>query len=171
MVVRMFDSILPLFFSLFLCVLSPRVISVNPEHRKQLRAQIQSDPNIKAVFSAPKASILYSNQQKPPELQYLICPESFRMKSSVIYTRRDFYLLDEMNNVIENLKSGGLIEFYHRQFFNRRSEQKVPKTVERLTVKQFLGSFFILFSGLLVSFTMFLMEVAIRSWKSRKRSE
>lgn len=80
--------------------------------------------------------------------------------SVVIYVKKDFYLLDALNEKIELLKAAGLIEFWNSQdideHFLKTKDSNHPKV---LTLKRLLGCFHILAFGHGFSFIIFLIEI------------
>lgn len=79
---------------------------------------------------------------------------------SVIYAVKNFYLIDELNHHISNLKSAGLIEYWHSRIFDdsilmgKRSE--TPKI---LKFQHFIGAFQFWLVGMAVSTTAFVHEI------------
>lgn len=74
--------------------------------------------------------------------------------------RKDFYLLDELNDIIVILKAAGLIDFWYLQNIdmmnNNLKESASPKI---LTLRKLLGCFGILFFGCIIGFTVFFGEL------------
>lgn len=65
-------------------------------------------------------------------IQYQISKERLMMFPSVIYTRKNFFLGDNMNDVIEQLKTSGLIDYWQAQSFSERklSDQRQPEVIK-----------------------------------------
>jgi hypothetical protein len=101
----------------------------------------------------------YINQNAPEELRLAISKEAFMTIPLVIYCRKNFYLLDEINEKIEFLKASGLINFWHSQNIRKRfltvNNLNLPKI---LNIKQLSGCFHIVLLGTFVSFVVFLLE-------------
>lgn len=87
----------------------------------------------------------------------------------VIYVKKDFYLLDALNEKIEILKAAGLIDFWHFQHVNKgilkAKNYLLPKV---LKLGQLAGSFQILTFGCIVSCFIFICEVSIKIFTKNK---
>lgn len=124
--------------------------------------KIQTDPTFKGVFGLPLTLTIYHNQKNPKDLQLKISKDTFMTVPIVILARNNFYLLNAMNKKIEDLKAGGLIDFWYFQnidkgFLNMK-DSKSPKV---LRLDQLFGFFQILFCGSVVSFIVFVLELLI----------
>jgi hypothetical protein len=75
----------------------------------------------------------------------------------VIYAKKDFYLLDRINEKIYNLKTSGLINYWEIQS-TRRKTLKKTKHPKVLTLSRLIGSFYVLLFGWLMSFIVFVVE-------------
>jgi hypothetical protein len=84
----------------------------------------------------------------------------------VIYARKDFYLLDPINDKIEALKASGIINYlYFRS--KKKNSVSLSKTTKVLSLKSLFGSFQLLFFGCFVSFSVFISEIAVKLIKGR----
>lgn len=82
----------------------------------------------------------------------------------IIYTKKDFYLLDQLNDKIETLKAAGLIDFWFDQDIDKRLlTSKKTDGPMILTVDKLLGSFQILLAGCFISFIVFVIELSSRN--------
>lgn len=135
---------------------------VAPDEIDFYKNRIQSDPSFKAAYGESLSFTLYADQQKPEEHRKTICQEPLRMVPQVIYAIKDFYLLDEMNAIIENLKSGGFFDFWRNQLLKKTNSVKELKLSKSLKLKHFQGSFGILVCGSFASFIVFLLEIAMK---------
>lgn len=122
---------------------------------------IQNNPSIKAAFPKAKRFILYENQITSEENRQTMCKETFASTPTVIYTVKDFWLLEEINEKIELFKAAGFMEFWYYQFIDRKktsieSSQNNPKI---LSLLHFQGCFAILLSGFAVSILAFVLEI------------
>lgn len=80
----------------------------------------------------------------------------------VFYVKKDFYLLDALNDKIELLKAAGLINFWQSQDIHIEIlKDKSPNFARVLKFTQLVGCFQLLLFGLLISFIVFLLEIAI----------
>jgi hypothetical protein len=112
------------------------------------------------------SNAIYENQNSFHYSKNVICKEEIMMVPVVIYTQKDFYLNDALNEKVEDYKSAGLIDFWHFQFIDKKfieiKETKAPKV---LTLEQLVGSFYILLIGCFVSFTVFMLEMSSKLMK------
>jgi hypothetical protein len=80
----------------------------------------------------------------------------------VIYTKKNFFLLDAMNEKIEQLKAAGLIEFWLFQEIDKNiinvKEAVQPKV---LSLQHLSGCFQILLFGLVFSAVVFMIELLV----------
>jgi hypothetical protein len=92
-----------------------------------------------------------------------ICKDVMLSIPEVIYTIKDFYLLDEFNYKIELMISAGLIDFWYFEFIDKKSSKiKFQKHPKSLKLQHFEGCFGILVCGSFVSFIVFVMEILMR---------
>jgi hypothetical protein len=91
-----------------------RFVGVSESTKSQILSDKAKDPNFKGVFGAPKRFILYSNQQKPKENRNVVSKEMFVSVPTVVYVKKDFYLLEAFNKKIEAFKSGALAKIFVR---------------------------------------------------------
>lgn len=86
----------------------------------------------------------------------------------MIYSKKNFYLLDALDEKIDILKAAGLIEFWHFQDVDKRFlNVKEPKDPKVLTTKHLMGCFHILFFGCVASFMVLLFELLLTKMKTR----
>jgi len=99
---------------------------------------------------------------------FQICREPFMTVPIVIYAKKNFYLIQAMNDKIESLKGAGLIEYwYSQQFLEEMSKEE--KSPEVLTLAHLSGCFQILAGGCVFSFVAFVAEWMHYKWKTRFR--
>lgn len=88
---------------------------------------------------------------------------------SVILTRKNFFLLQAINDNIENLISSGLIKFWHDKhlygYRKRIVSQKDPKV---LNFEHLSGCFQLLIGGCLIGLVVFFGECVLMKWKGLK---
>lgn len=126
------------------------------------QAKIQSDSAFKGVYGISLIRVLYFNQLRLREHRWKVCDDVLLTIPIVIYMPIDFYLRESIDVKIEHLKSAGLIDLWHFQDVDRgllkSPELQYP---EMLRLKHFAGSFYVLFVGVLISFSVFLVELAL----------
>lgn len=77
----------------------------------------------------------------------------------VIYTRKDFYLVEAVNEKIEFIISAGLVDFWQLQDVNDQLlKVKDIKYPEPLTTNHLMASFHILLSGYITSLFVLALE-------------
>lgn len=122
--------------------------------------KINFGSNFKGVYEESLLRALYFNQLKPFNSRYHICNEVFMTIPIVIYTRKNFYLIDELNEKIENLKAAGLINLWNYQPIDERIRFEHDMTkATALRLEQLVGIFEIFGAGLLISFFVFAVEL------------
>lgn len=135
------------------------MISVTFDEMQKVTKQVHIDSTFKAGYEQSLMRTFYQNRLKSP---MHICKEVFMTIPEVFYTKKDFYLLDELNRKIEMMKASGLIEFWSSQNINKNimnvKETAQPKV---LGLSQLKGCFYILFIGLGISSLVFLCEFLI----------
>lgn len=84
----------------------------------------------------------------------------------VLYSLKDFYLLDAMTEKIEICKAAGLVEYWNMQHMNRKilrtDSSQHPKILE---LDHLLGCFQILLLGNVIGFLVFCFEIIITAVK------
>lgn len=77
-----------------------------------------------------------------------------------MFTRKDFYLLDAIDEKIALFKSAGLIDLWrYRGQDSKQTKTNLPKV---LKLYQLTGCFYVLIFGSFISFCVFLLEVLVR---------
>lgn len=124
--------------------------------------RIREDPSFKGCISKslPYATFLYNMKN---ETKLNILKENFMTVPVVIYTRKNFYLLGALNEKIEEIKSSGLLEYWHYKGDHQSKSLNAKKVPKVLTIKRLVGCFEILVWGLLLSFLSFSVEILV--WK------
>lgn len=106
---------------------------------------------------------LYSNQVGAKDSRLVICKEVFMTIPIVIYTSKNFCLLDSLSDKIEVLKSTGLILKWHYEIikkdFMKADDVAQPKV---MTVQQLLGCFKLLGLGCVTGVFVFVVECLLK---------
>lgn len=140
-----------------------------PDKRSFYLNKVQSDPTFKGAVFRSLTMSLYVNQIRPKNERFKICKEVFLNIPVVIYSLKDFYLLEEMNEEIENLKSIGLIEYWNYEYVDKKFlETEEIKAPIKLKFEHLLGSFEFFLCGLLLGFLVFSAECLICLIKCQK---
>jgi hypothetical protein len=125
--------------------------------------KIQSNPSFKAAAIRSVNLISYNNQNSPPEKQLNICKEIILTASVVIYTQKNFFLLDALNEKLSSIKATGLIDFWQSQTIdNKLSKSGTSKGNQKLGFKHLKAVFVILCGGWLVGILVLAVEVLMK---------
>lgn len=121
---------------------------------------LRTNPSFKGALTISMLDVLYINQIRSKSSQYKICKEVVSTNPVVIYTRKNFYLIDALNNKIEQLKSAGLVEFWQLKHIDQKllnfKESSEPIV---LVMVHLIGCFCLLVTGCAASFVVFLFEL------------
>lgn len=128
--------------------------------------RIRSDQSFKGVYGISYIRLLYFNQNVSEELRHKICKEVFSMMPVVIYTQKDFYLLDAINSKIHLLQAAGLNNFWRSQDINfEKLNEKPSKHPKVLTMNHLMGCFHILLFGNSLGFVALILETIVAKTK------
>lgn len=124
-------------------------------------SRITSDPSFKGCISKSLTYATYLNNNMKNGTRLNILNENHMTIQNVIYTRKNFYLLGALNEKIEEIKSSGLLGYWH---YKRKADLEpinVKKPPKVLTFERLVGCFEIWAFGLFVSFLSFLIEAVL----------
>lgn len=96
---------------------------------------------------------------------FQVCREHFLLIPIVIYTKKNFYLLQAINEKIEILRAAGLIDYWFLLSFSKEFGSKKSESPKVLTFSHLSGSFEIWMYGCILSFVMLILETIINKWK------
>lgn len=137
-----------------------RIKVVSFESLTKYKKRIQIDPSFRGAYPKTLLGTLYENQMTLKSKRLKFCKESFTSIPTIIYTKKDFYLLDAMNELIEMLKAAGLIDYWHFQSIDRQLLSYVPPRKPKiLNVDGLMGGFQVLGFGCAISFVVFVSEI------------
>jgi hypothetical protein len=127
--------------------------------------EIQTNPDFKGVYLRSYIKVLFLNQNNNRRT-INICQNELMNIPIVIYTVKNFYLLDEINEQLSHLKSSGLL-WYWRLKTIRKNTFKVDFKRNRkiLSYENLKGCFRILLVGYGLSFVIFVFELWIKKFK------
>lgn len=123
------------------------------------------DPSFKGAILRSMTASLYVNQHafQAKQKTFLICKEHFMSLPVVILTRKNFYLTEAINKKIGTFQAAGLIDYWNsRPIDPRYANIKKDYRPGKLSLQHLSGCFILLFSGLLVTFVVFLTEIAVK---------
>jgi hypothetical protein len=135
--------------------IAKRLISGSVSKIKKIQERISQDPDFLGVHDSTLLNAVYWNDQHDAYNQKNICKESLMTIPEVIYTKKNFFLLDEINDKLNHLVSAGLIEFWSFHRSKTLNENSIPKA---LSFGQLQGGFGILAVGVIISLVAFVCE-------------
>jgi hypothetical protein len=98
----------------------------------------------------------------------LISKEAYNTVPNVLFVRKDFYLLDAINEKINIFKLAGLIDHWNSQNLDKKAmyakEEKEPKV---LSLSSLIVCFQILIFGSFLAFISFLIEIFMQNFKNK----
>lgn len=155
-------------FNLFI----PRSVVLKPDDIETKIKQHSVDPEFKGTFIRSFTNIVYCNQKNAHQKDVKMCKEVYSTTPIVMFVKKDFYLLDEINQRIDMLISSGLIEFWHFQDVDKRFLNiKHPKHPKVLTVKRLNGSLYILLCGYVISSAILGIELVLAKHRTLKATK
>lgn len=103
---------------------------------------------------------LYANQISKKEFRFTVCKEAFMTVPVVMYTLKNFFLLDVFNEKIEIFNAAGLIDHWGAQEVDKRFlKLSEVSDIRVLSLEDFVGCFQVLLIGFIISFITFLLEL------------
>lgn len=126
--------------------------------------RVRMDSSFKGAIGRSYMKLIYANKLRNLELRFIICSNAVVTFPVVIYARKNFFLLNKVDEKINYLNAAGLIDYWYFQDVGKQHlTLKVPKQPQVLTIGRLSGCFHILMFGLVASSVCFLSElVAIR---------
>lgn len=122
-----------------------RVIPIHENEVVKYIYKISKDPNFKGCLGRSLVYVLQTLNQAPDVLKLNILDEIFMTVPNVIYTKKNFFLLDSFNEKIETIKSSGLLQFWHyKSKIVQESKTQVKKPPKVLSMERLNGCFYIL---------------------------
>lgn len=114
--------------------------------------------NSRAALAFSESEILYRMQMES-NITISICPEVFITLPIVIYTRKNFYLIDALNAQIKSLQASGLIDYWQANAFVKTSKQPTEREMRQtLKLSHLSGCFQLYVCFVLISFLVFVGE-------------
>lgn len=142
-----------------------RAVKISADHKNFYVNKLKNQ-EVQGCISDSYYEVLYVNQNlKQGTKKTFICKDVYMTIPSVIYTVKEFYLIDTLNDCIEKLKASGLVEYWHKRVFDERillaKESKHPKVIK---LHHLLGCFQIWFLGIILSAMVFMREYLTNFW-------
>lgn len=113
----------------------------------------------KGTVGQSLARLIYYFAISGSNLRRQVCKEIVYKAPIVIYTRKNFYLLDEINEKIGLFQSAGLILFWHSQYVDLQFQLKETNPPKVLTVDHLIGCFYVLLVGCALSIICLILEI------------
>jgi hypothetical protein len=131
------------------------------------------DSSFKGVVFGYLLIVLYKNIQSRKNYTLNICKEVMLTNQIVFYFTKNFYLVDEFNRVIDNVKAAGLVDhvlskYIDEKMINAASEKQGPSPLDLVHLS---GIFKLLAGGLITALLSFLMEIFIFKLREKIRKK
>lgn len=107
--------------------------------------------------------VLHRNFINRDKFQLIICNERLMSISIVMYTQKNFYLMDALNDKISLFHSAGLINYWHPYEKQKLKIDTNPQP-KSLTFHQLLGAFQILIIGNCISGIVVIIEIIAKKF-------
>lgn len=120
-------------------------------------ASILNQVQKKTVLAASYTLVMF-NMQNVGSSKVKILNEVLMTMPSVMYTRKNFHLLQAIDEKIENLKAAGLITFWYYRALNKQMKVKEQEPPQKLSFNHLSGCFEVWATGCLISFVVFIFE-------------
>ena len=129
------------------------------------------DSSFKGALISGVNELFIINEENKKEYFSGVCKERLMGISVVMFFRKHFFLAPEINKVIGDLISAGLINRIHSNYLDKelldpKVRNKPPKI---MNLSHILGCFQLLASGYFFSFVCFLLEMLAKKFKMRFR--
>lgn len=137
---------------------SHRLVTLPEGQTSAYIRRISYDPSFKGCLgkSLTYATFLDNNMENGTTLNIL--DENLMTIQIVIYTRKNFFLLGALNEKIEEIKSSGLLQYWHYKRKATLDFTNVKKLPKVLTLERLAGCFEIWAFGLFIGFLSFIIE-------------
>lgn len=142
------------------------MLKVTDEQRKDIFQGFKVDASLKVVMGKSKDTVHYLNQISNTT-KTAFCKEVFMTIPVVVYTRQDFYLLNALNDRINELRASGLIDFWASLDIKRAENKPESPHPRTLKLEDFKGSFYIAIIGWVVGVSTLVCEFIVRSFYER----
>ncbi|KAG5682552.1 hypothetical protein PVAND_011897 [Polypedilum vanderplanki] len=133
--------------------------------------ELTLDPSFKGVVFDYFTIVLYNNFLNRKKYSLKICKESLLTNQIVFYFTKNFYLVDEFNDLIGRFKSAGLIDHIMSNYIDMKllNSIDIKKPATALTLENLEGIFKLLICALLIAILNFLLEIFYGNIKKKKK--
>jgi hypothetical protein len=136
-------------YFIFVCLLL-RIVVINQQQRTKYEEKIVVNSNFLGATAT-------SFSLTPPQI--LICKEAYNSIPMVMYTKKNFYLLDSINDKIESLKASGIINYWYFRPLQDKSLFHLNKIQKALNLKNLFSCFQVLLFGYFLSSLILAIEI------------
>lgn len=135
-----------------------RVTSISIDQEIEFLKRISTDPNFKGAVAKPKTQALYINARS--RAKFKILDEDYFLVPIVMYSKKDFFLIDALNEQLSKFKAYGFLKYYRYQNQEAlmQQNQAIPKV---LGIERLSGCFYLLFCGFVLSAVSFVAEIIL----------
>lgn len=135
-----------------------RRIIVTRNESESVIAKRFTDPNTRAAFLGGEDIVKYSNKMNLYGYKTLICPEPLMLRQFGIFYPKNSYLKSLFDIELLRLVDAGLIDYWRRNL-TESSDEKNSNSPQKITFLHLLSAFELLSVGIVVSLTIFLIEL------------
>lgn len=136
---------------------------VIPDTDKPSIVQKIRDMDFKGALSEQLSIVTFRNRDNELFQKSTVCKENFMTTPTVVYTRKNFYLVNSLNHIIQQLKASGLVHYWHSKMLDKTSiSAKASKQAQQLQIAHLQGSFQLWSSGLALSSIVFITELILK---------
>lgn len=95
-----------------------------------------------------------------------ICKQPIMTMNIVVFIQKNVWLKSAINNVLNDLLSGGLIDHVVSQYIDEKYLKMVEQNAEKqkLSLEKFSAIFYVLICGLVVSTFVFIIEITVKKF-------
>ncbi len=130
------------------------------------------EPSFKGVVFNYLRPVLYDNLLQRNNFTFRICPEAMHDNSFVFYFTKNFYLVDEFNNLIQIFESIGLMDYIMDKYVDVNSMKSDTKSrPSAFNYSNIEGFFSLFYYGCALAIVSFLFEIVFGYIKRRKASK
>lgn len=101
---------------------------------------------------------------------YFTTNENLYQFNLSIFLPKHSFLTDVINEFILNCLASGFLEQWAKESNPRKRKPDEHLDLQQLNVEHFSGCFYLCSGGLLLSFFVFVVEIACHKWKQRRQS-
>lgn len=127
------------------------------------------DPSFRGVVFNYLAPVSYDNLIERKNFTFRICKEIFNTNAFVFYFTKNFYLVDEFNELIQSFESAGLIGYTMAKYIDMNlmkiAEKNPPSALKYGNIEGFFALFYF---GCAVALMCFICEIIFEYIKDSK---